>query len=63
VLNYLRDDESNERTRKKIETFDNCIYDQQKVRENEDLLKIDFNRKNVDWSGPPSTAGKTMNYC
>lgn len=63
VLNYLRSDVSNERTRKTIKTFDQSIYDQQKVRENETLLKNDFKRKNVDWSGPPNINGYKSNYC
>jgi hypothetical protein len=66
VLNNMRENVSNERTRKKIEHFDETIYDQQKVRENESMLRNDFNRKNVDWSGPPclqGPPGTSMNYC
>lgn len=49
-------------TRKKIEKFDNSIYDQQSVIEDASMMKNDMNLKNVDWSGP-SQANQPDNYC
>ena len=43
---------SDEITRRKIESFDNSIYDQQNVIEDAKMIKNDINLKNVDWSWP-----------
>lgn len=54
---------SDEITRRKIESFDNSIYDQQNVIEDAKMIKNDINLKNVDWSWPQCNMEGSVNYC